>query len=119
MKIIEIKALENGGHRNQTIDSVRFVPEGWAAIPEDMETPNFPFGSFETKDEDVKTLETVIEIVTVDGQEVEQSKEVEKVIATIKVVSKWTPGTLPEQEPEPEPEPTTEELLNIILGVDE
>jgi hypothetical protein len=47
MKIIEIKALENGSHRNQTSDYIKTVPEGYAVVPVDMETPNFPFGEVE------------------------------------------------------------------------
>lgn len=49
MKIIEIKALENGAHRNQTGSFVT-VPEGWAVIPENMEIPStFPFVNVEVK----------------------------------------------------------------------
>lgn len=88
-KIIEIKTLENGSHRNQTSD-FSTIPEGWAVIPENMATPNFPFGEVETK-------------------------EIEGVLT----VTKWTPGTMPEPTPEPEAEPTAEELLNILLGVNE
>ena len=43
MRIIEIEALSNGAHRNQT-GTLKTVPEGYAVIPDDMETPNFPFG---------------------------------------------------------------------------
>lgn len=76
MKIIEIQALDNGAHNNQTINSAIPVPIGWAIIPEEMETPNFPFGD-----------------ITVDG-------------STPPVVTSWTPLPIPEPEPEPEPEPT-------------
>lgn len=91
MRIIEIITLPNGGHRNVTGDFTT-IPEGWAVVPENMETPNFPFGDIETKE--------------VDG---------------VVTVTKWTPGTIPEPTPEPEieTEPTAEELLNILLGVDE
>ena len=44
MRIIEIAALENGAHRNQT-SNMSVIPDGWAVIPETMETPNFPFGT--------------------------------------------------------------------------
>ena len=44
MRIIEIAPLSNGAHRNQTTSAVIPVPEGWAVIPDTMETPNFPFG---------------------------------------------------------------------------
>ena len=42
MQIIEILALDNGAHRNQSGD-FRTIPEGWAVIA--CETPNFPFGT--------------------------------------------------------------------------
>ena len=44
MRIIEIEALENGAHRNQTNSTDMPIPEGWAVIPDDMELPySFPF----------------------------------------------------------------------------
>lgn len=43
MKIIEIQALENGAHRNQTTTSTA-IPTGWAEIPADVAIPEtFPF----------------------------------------------------------------------------
>lgn len=47
MRIIEIEPLANGAHRNQTS---HVCPDGWAAIPDDMECANFPFGEIEVKD---------------------------------------------------------------------
>lgn len=88
MKIIEISTLENGGHDNQTIDGIITVPEGWAVIPDDRETPNFPFGEITVKE--------------IDG---------------VMTVTKWIAGEIPEPEPIPESEPTTDELMNILLGV--
>ena len=44
MKIIEIKSIENNGHRNQ-IGDFKIIPDGWAVVPESLETPNFPFGN--------------------------------------------------------------------------
>ena len=88
MRTIEITALSNGAHRNQT-GSFTIVPDGWAIIPDGMETPNFPFGS-----------------ITVDNQ-------------TPPVVTSWTPLPIPEPEPAPEPEPTADEVLNALLGVNE
>lgn len=41
MRIIEIAALSNGAHRNQTAS---VCPDGWAVIPDDMTCENFPFG---------------------------------------------------------------------------
>ena len=75
MRIVEISSLDNGAHRNQTVTFCD-VPDGWAVIPDDMETPNFPFGK-----------------VTVDDTNIPP------------VVTGWTAGTIPEPEPEPEPTP--------------
>ena len=86
MRIIEIVALDNGAHNNQTYHGI--LPEGWAVIPDELETANFPFGEV--------TVEEINGVPTVTG---------------------WVPGTMPEPEPVPEPEPTTEEILNAMLGV--
>ena len=88
MTMLEIAPLENGAHRNQS-GSMKAVPDGWAILPDGMETPNFPFGD-----------------ITVDNQ-------------TPPVVTSWTPLPIPEPEPEPEPEPTTDDVLNALLGVSE
>lgn len=93
MRIVEIVALSNGAHRNQTIDgTLSVIPDGWAVIPDTMETKNFPFGEL-TADE-------------VDG---------------VMTVTSWIPGTIPEPDPEPvvEEEPTADEILNAMLGVTE
>lgn len=66
MRIIEIKALKNGAHRNQMGDFA-FLPEGYAVIPPDMKTENFPFGEV--------TAEEINGVMT---------------------VTKWIPGTMPE-----------------------
>lgn len=43
MRIVEIQALDNGAHRNQTTTSTT-IPTGWAEIPADVATPEtFPF----------------------------------------------------------------------------
>ena len=90
MRIVEIKALDNGAHNNQTIDGVfTVIPDGYAVIPDDMICENFPFG--EVKAEEINGVMTVTE---------------------------WIAGELPEPEPIPEPEPTAEELLDILLGVE-
>lgn len=82
MRIIEIVSFENGSHKNQQISGFVEVPDGWAVIPCDMETPNFPFGS-----------------ITVDKTK------------TPPVVTSWTPLPIPEPEPEPEPSHTPEERI--------
>ena len=43
MRIIEIAALENGAHRNQS-GEFSVIPAGWAIVPEDLHMENFPFG---------------------------------------------------------------------------
>lgn len=48
MRIVEINAMENGAHRNQTFNGV--IPEGWAIIPDDMVCKNFPFGEITVDD---------------------------------------------------------------------
>lgn len=47
MRIIEITALSNGAHRNQTAS---VCSDGWAIIPDDMVCENFPFGEIEVSD---------------------------------------------------------------------
>lgn len=73
MRIVEIIALDNGAHRNQT-GTFREVPDGWAVIPDGMETKNFPFGNV--------TAEEINGVMT---------------------VTSWTPGEIPEPGPEPGP----------------
>lgn len=94
MKIIRIEPNGNGSHNNQTINGVGLatfpVPDGWAIIPDGMETPNFPFGD-----------------ITVDETK------------TPPVVTSWAPLSIPEPEPDPEQEPTADEVLNALLGVNE
>ena len=84
MKIIEIQALDNGAHRNQTVSGAVTVPDGWAILPDGMDTPNFPFGEVTVND------------------------------AAPPVVTSWTAGELPEPEPEPDPQPTTEERVAAL-----
>ena len=76
MLIIEIASLDNGAHRNQN-GSLSRIPDGWAVVPDGMETPNFPFGE--------------VEVSEING---------------VMTVTKWTAGKIPEPEPEPDPEPT-------------
>nr|DAE70236.1 MAG TPA: hypothetical protein [Caudoviricetes sp.] len=62
------------------------IPDGWAVIPETMETPNFPFGEVTTEE-----------------------------FNGVMTVTSWTPGTMPEPEPKPEPEPpTTDERIAAL-----
>ena len=77
MRIIEIAALDNGAHNDQTYHGV--VPEGWAIMREGEKCENFPFGNFEVED--------------VNG-------------VAYMVADSWEPLPLPEPETIPEAEPT-------------
>lgn len=74
MRIVEIAPLSNGAHRNQN-GGVITIPDGWAVIPDTMETPNFPFG-------------------TVTAEEIDG----------VMTVTSWTAGTIPAPELTQEPE---------------
>ena len=89
MQMLEITALANGAHNNQTFHG--FLPDGWAVIPDDMDMPNFPFGEVEAEEV------TYYRETGVDA-------EVEAY--TLMTVTKWTAGEMPEPTPMPEPEPT-------------
>ena len=78
MRIIEIVALENGAHRNQS-GTFTNVPDGWAVISEGTSTPNFPFGTFEVEERYGNGVMYMVE-------------------------DSWTPLPMPEPEPIPEPE---------------
>ena len=89
MRFIQISSFENGAHNNQTINSVDPsvfpVPDGWAVIPDTLDTPNYPFGD-----------------ITVDETQ------------TPPVVTSWTPLPIPEPEPAPDPEPTADERISAL-----
>ena len=87
MRAIEIKALENGGHYSQECNIPFPLLEGWAVIPDDIETPNFPYGE--------------VEVEEIDG---------------VMTVTKWTEGVIPDPEPTPEAEPSAEDMLNALVG---
>lgn len=91
MTIIEIQARSNGAHRNQS-GQLNHIPEGWAVIPEEIETPNFPFGK--------------VEVEEIEG---------------VMTVTSWEAVDIPEDEPPVEVEPpiTADEILNVLLGVTE
>lgn len=84
MKIIEIQALENGAHKNQA--GANIIPNGWAVIPDNMETPNFPFGE--------------ITVEEIDG---------------VMTVISWKAGEIPETTSEQEPSVNEVECDGIIL----
>ena len=81
MLIIEISALDNGAHRNQS-GNFRTIPEGWAVVPETVGTAetleNFPFGAITLAEN-----------------------------TTVPTVATWSPLPMPEPEPTTEPEEET------------
>ena len=82
-RIIEIAQLPNGAHRNQTCSFEIILPDGYAVIPEGMQTENFPFGQVEVKR--INGIPTVI---------------------------KWIPGVIPEPEkPEPSAQDDVDAML--------
>lgn len=84
MTIIEISVLENGAHRNQS-GNMCTIPDGWAVIPDGMETENFPFGN--------------VAVEEING---------------VMTVTSWTPGVMPEPEPEPEPVKSIYDRVNEL-----
>lgn len=82
MKLIEITALSNGAHRNQTYNGST-VLDGWAVIPDGMAVPDtFPFVN-----------------LTVDGQTVTS------------MTAGTIPEPEPEPDPEPTAEDITLDLM--------
>ena len=121
MKIVEIAALPNGAHRNQT-STADVLPDGWAIIPEDLDVPkSFPFVELVAEDveytRDVQREQEVAktrEVVTYDedGKEVvtmEEYTEMETVtvqeVYTRLTVTSMTAGVVPDVEAE---EPVTQ-----------
>ncbi len=75
MLIIELTALENGAHRNQWTDASVTPPEGWAAVPVELES-------------EANTYLPFIELTVEEGEIVGVAQ-----------------GVAPEPTPAPEPEP--------------
>lgn len=94
MRVVEITALENGAHRNHNGDFLA-PPNGWAVIPDNMETPCFPFGELEAEE-----------------------------INGVMTVTKWTAGTIPETPETDEPVSEIEQLradvdyIAVMTGVE-
>ena len=90
-KMIEVTALPNGAHRNQTYHGV--LPDGWAVIPEDLAVPStFPF------------VEVEVEEVVHYKEPAEECQEPETY--TVLTVTSMAEGIMPEPVPEPAPAPT-------------
>ena len=73
MNMLEIKALDNGAHNNQTYHGV--LPDGWAVIPDGMALENFPFGEVEA--EEINGTMTVVKWTAGAIPEPEQEPEAE------------------------------------------
>lgn len=86
MRLVQIEKLENGAHLNQTTNNLSVIPNGWAVIPDEMVTDNFPFGDLIAEE--------------IDG---------------VMTVTSWTPGEIPEPDPTPKPEPTAQDDTDAIL----
>lgn len=89
MNIIEIAALDNGAHRNQTCNGFEIsVPEGWAIIPDEMEIPKtFPFVNIEVEN---KNYTRVV------GEEDGFSEEEYEMMTVVRIDA----GVVPDPEPE-------------------
>lgn len=85
MRIIQIQSNANGAHAYQSVDKLTKLPNGWAVIPDNMETPNLPYGDIEVED-----------------------------ICGVSTVTSWTPREMPEV-PEAEAEPTAQEDTDTML----
>jgi hypothetical protein len=85
MQIIELSALPNGAHRNQSAP-LSAVPDGWAVVPEGMPLPDtFPFVTLTAE-----PLGGVLTVSAIDPAPVPQDEDDE-----------------PEADSEPEPEPAS------------
>ena len=94
MKIIEINALTNGAHRNQSGANV--LPEGWAIIPDDIIIPeSFPFVDIEV-DGNVVTSMTAREVPKPDISIIKQSKLDEIKQSCEDYICAGTDATLPD-----------------------
>ena len=84
MRTIEIAALSNGAHRNQTYHKI--IPDGWAVDRNNLCVENFPFG----------------EVV---------AEEIDGVMTVTKWTPGKIPEPEPEPEPEPTAEDVALDLM--------
>lgn len=92
MKMIEIAALENGAHRNQTFSGV--LPNGWAVDRFKLCHENFPFGEVE-------------------------AEEINGVMTVTKWTPGTIPEPEPEPEPEPTIDERVTDLEDALAATDE
>lgn len=118
MLIIEIAALDNGAHRNQSGFEGHILPDGWAVIPEDTEVPKtFPFVIL-TAEEKTYYYEELVQRMGKNGEPVfdENGEPVLDTEYTMMTVTSMTAGVMPEPEPYPDPDPT--EIDQLRADVD-
>lgn len=93
MKIIEIQALPNGAHRNQTTTSTT-IPTGWAEIPADVTIPEtFPFVDVVTSGGKIVSLRARV-VPDPEPQPKPEPTETEQLRADIDFVAAMTGVTL-------------------------
>lgn len=92
MQMIEIVALDNGAHRNQTFNGV--LPDGWAVDRNNLCAENFPFGEVE-------------------------AEEINGVMTVTKWTPGTIPEPDPVPEPEPEPAPKGPTLSDRVTDLED
>ena len=93
MRIIEIKPLSNGAHRNQTGNFLS-IPTGWAVIPEDVPIPEtFPFVTLTVEGQTVTGMEPGV-VPEPEPQPEPEPTETEQLRADIDFVAAMTGVTL-------------------------
>lgn len=93
MKIIEIRALTNGAHRNQT-GKFHAIPTGWAVIPEDVSIPEtFPFVDLTVEGQTVVSMTAGV-VPEPEPQPGPEPTEMEQLRADIDFVAAMTGVTL-------------------------
>lgn len=93
MRIIEIKPLPNGAHRNQTGNFLS-IPTGWAVIPEDVPIPGtFPFVDLVVEGNQVVTMTAGV-VPEPEPEPEPEPTEMEQLRADIDFVAAMTGVTL-------------------------
>lgn len=89
IRIIEIVKLKNGAHQNQT-STFNTIPDGWAVVPDDIETENFPFGDVEVKEIDGVMTVTKWTALPVPEKPIEPVSEIEQLRADVDYIAVMT-----------------------------
>lgn len=112
MRIVEIVALDNGAHRNQTTSAEVSIPDGWAVIPDDMVLENFPFGEV-TADEVTYYRDVEVDKEVTKTREVETFEEAVRTREIESIDEEGNPVIVTEEYTELVPVITTEEYVVI------